>query len=172
LLAFSCECTFRGCDVKVSLTLDEYREIRTVPTHFVVALGHWLPSVEKVVRETPRYQVVEKVGTAAVVARKLASGDHRATAYASFDELSREVESRAEHVRARGPDDAAALWSALRRAEQAGAPIGELELDGDLLIEGARLRGLLALCDRDFGERAPELRAIVGRILAPMPRRT
>ena len=45
--------------------------MRGVPTHFVVAPGHVVPDVEVVVRETPRYQVVEKIGVAAKVSTQL-----------------------------------------------------------------------------------------------------
>jgi hypothetical protein len=55
----------------VSLSIDEYEEVRSVPTHFVVARGHVDRQVEFVVRETSRYQVVEKFGIAAAVAKRL-----------------------------------------------------------------------------------------------------
>jgi hypothetical protein len=68
--AYTCECT-EACDAVISLTHDEYEEVRKVPTHFVAALGHLVVGVEVVVRETPRYQVVEKIGAAAPVAARL-----------------------------------------------------------------------------------------------------
>ncbi len=34
--AFTCECT-HACEVLVSLTIDEYEEVRRVPTHFLAA---------------------------------------------------------------------------------------------------------------------------------------
>jgi hypothetical protein len=63
---FTCECT-RGCDVPVSLTIDEYERVRGVPTHFIAAPGHLVVGVEVVVADGPRYQVVEKIGAAAPV---------------------------------------------------------------------------------------------------------
>jgi len=77
-IAFACECALQSCEARVSLSVDEYEEIRKVATHFVVAPMHWIPAVERVVRETARYQVVEKIETAAIVATKLAPRDRRA----------------------------------------------------------------------------------------------
>jgi hypothetical protein len=68
---YECECTQKTCEARVSLSADEYEEVRGDPTHFVVATGHVLLDAERVVRETPRYQVVEKLGIAAEVAVKL-----------------------------------------------------------------------------------------------------
>jgi hypothetical protein len=68
--AYTCECT-RGCDALVSLTTDEYEAVRKVPTHFIAAPGHLIVGVEVVVRESARFQVVEKIGAAAPVASRL-----------------------------------------------------------------------------------------------------
>ena len=68
---YGCECATSTCDRLVSLTVDEYEEVRSVPTHFVVARGHVDPRVEFVVRESSRYQVVEKFGVAGEVATRL-----------------------------------------------------------------------------------------------------
>jgi hypothetical protein len=68
---YFCECTRADCGERVSLTIVEYEEVRKVPTHFIIARGHIVPQVERIVRETPRYQVVEKVGVAGEVAARL-----------------------------------------------------------------------------------------------------
>jgi hypothetical protein len=68
---YGCECATSTCERLVSLTVDEYEQVRSVPTHFVVARGHLDPRVEFVVRESSRYQVVEKFGVAADVATRL-----------------------------------------------------------------------------------------------------
>ena len=68
---YGCECANATCEQMVALTVDEYEEVRRVPTHFVVARGHVDSRVEFVVRETSRYQVVEKFGVAAEVATRL-----------------------------------------------------------------------------------------------------
>jgi hypothetical protein len=44
--------------------VDEYEAVRRIPTHFVVAPGHDVPEIERVVEKTERYVVVEKVGDA------------------------------------------------------------------------------------------------------------
>src|SRR3954447_15340250 len=68
---FVCECWQRTCEEPIALSLDEYEEVRRVPTRFIVARGHVLPSIETVVAETPRYQVVQKSGVAGDVAVRL-----------------------------------------------------------------------------------------------------
>src|SRR3954471_7028448 len=68
---YGCECAATACEQLLSVTVDEYEEVRSVPTHFLVARGHVDSRVEFVVRETIRYQVVEKFGVAADVATRL-----------------------------------------------------------------------------------------------------
>jgi hypothetical protein len=58
---FLCECGNDDCTAPVSLTLSEYEEVRSNPTHFLIAHGHDVIDVERVVRKTDRYAVVEKV---------------------------------------------------------------------------------------------------------------
>jgi hypothetical protein len=70
-IEFACECAQKTCELPVPLSVDEYEEVRTVPTHFVVSRGHVAAGVEVVVRETQRFQVVEKVGVAAEIAGRL-----------------------------------------------------------------------------------------------------
>ena len=60
-----------NCATLVPLTVSEYEEVRKVPTHFVIAPGHLVVGVEVVVRETSRYQVVEKIGAGAPMATRL-----------------------------------------------------------------------------------------------------
>jgi hypothetical protein len=67
---YRCECV-PDCATLVPLTVGEYEEVRKVPTHFVIAPGHLVVGVEVVVRETSRYQVVEKIGAAAPMATRL-----------------------------------------------------------------------------------------------------
>lgn len=57
---FLCECGNDDCTAPVSLTLSEYEEVRSDPTHFLSAHGHEAVDVETVVRETDRYAVVKK----------------------------------------------------------------------------------------------------------------
>jgi hypothetical protein len=67
-LAFMCECAALGCNVLVELTVAEYERIRASSVHFLLAPGHEIPAIEHVVKETPEYVVVEKVGVAGAVA--------------------------------------------------------------------------------------------------------
>jgi len=57
---FLCECGNDDCTAPVSLTLSEYEEVRSNPTHFLIAHGHEVVDLERVVLETDRYAVVEK----------------------------------------------------------------------------------------------------------------
>src|SRR4051812_41475742 len=65
---YACECASKGCNQMLSLSIAEYNEVRSDPTHILVARGHADPRVDAVVRQTARYQVVQKYGAAATVA--------------------------------------------------------------------------------------------------------
>jgi len=65
---YRCECGARSCDLLLSLTVDEYAEVRSDPAHRLVARGHMDPRVEFALRQTARYQVVQRFGVAAKVA--------------------------------------------------------------------------------------------------------
>ncbi len=58
---FLCECGDDDCTAPIRLTLAEYEEVRRIPTHFAIAKGHEVIDVEKVVNETDRFTVVEKI---------------------------------------------------------------------------------------------------------------
>jgi hypothetical protein len=61
---FFCECADVDCMEKITMTLVEYEELRSDPTHFAVKPGHEVPDHERVVEERVRYLVVEKFGRA------------------------------------------------------------------------------------------------------------
>ena len=65
---FVCECSRGDCTAKVTATLDEYRAVRAVDTHFLVATDHVDLEHERVVRRNDRHTVVEKLGEAGAVA--------------------------------------------------------------------------------------------------------
>jgi hypothetical protein len=65
-----CECGLVTCTDRVSMTAEEYEQVRGRSTTFVVAPGHELPDVERVVATNDRYRVVEKEGEARVVATR------------------------------------------------------------------------------------------------------
>jgi hypothetical protein len=70
---FVCECGDAQCVDGITLTMDEYRDVRSQPELFAVAVGHELPDVEDVVASNDRFTVVRKrEGGPAEIARELA----------------------------------------------------------------------------------------------------
>jgi hypothetical protein len=65
---FLCECSDPACTERVILTREEYEDVRSASTRFVVAKGHALPEIESVVERAKDHVVVEKEGPAADVA--------------------------------------------------------------------------------------------------------
>jgi hypothetical protein len=59
---FVCECESTNCAETISLTSEEYEEVRSDPGCFLVAPGHNVLAVEETVRATDRYLVVRKLG--------------------------------------------------------------------------------------------------------------
>jgi hypothetical protein len=57
---FLCECGDDDCTAPVSMTIAEYEEVRSEPTHFAIANGHEVVDVERVVEKNDRFSVVEK----------------------------------------------------------------------------------------------------------------
>lgn len=66
---FVCECSNPACAEALEIAPDEYERVRNNSARFIVAAGHQLPEVERVVESNDRFLVVEKFGAAAVVAR-------------------------------------------------------------------------------------------------------
>jgi hypothetical protein len=61
---FVCECADPGCAERVPATLQQYEEVRSDGTHFLLSPGHELPQVERVVKRPHRRSVVvEKFNT-------------------------------------------------------------------------------------------------------------
>jgi hypothetical protein len=63
-----CECAREDCTVRIPILVAEYEAVRSEPTKFVVVAGHSDASVERVVDAGDGYEIVEKVGEAALVA--------------------------------------------------------------------------------------------------------
>jgi uncharacterized protein YicC (UPF0701 family) len=62
---FLCECSRSDCVERISLTVRQYREIRARARVFVVAEGHEIAEIERVVgRVAPGVAAVEKTGEA------------------------------------------------------------------------------------------------------------
>jgi hypothetical protein len=68
---FLCECSRDECKEPVSISLEEYEEVRSSPRRFFVLPGHEDESVEQIVVQSDRYVVVEKIGDAAEEAEEL-----------------------------------------------------------------------------------------------------
>ena len=69
---FVCECADPRCAHRVTADLDDYEEIRSDATHFLLAPGHNEPRVERVVERTADYEIVEKFGeTVSRIVRRL-----------------------------------------------------------------------------------------------------
>jgi hypothetical protein len=60
-MPFVCECAQFGCGAPVYLTLDEFRNVRSTPGHFVTIPGHVDAKRERVVASTGRYAVVTEI---------------------------------------------------------------------------------------------------------------
>lgn len=65
---FACECADLGCVKQIDMTLDEYEAVRSDSNRFLVAPGHVVPDVERVVGESDRYVIVAKIGEGATIA--------------------------------------------------------------------------------------------------------
>jgi hypothetical protein len=65
---FVCECMDGTCDARVSLTIEEYEQIRSNSNRFFVLPGHQVPAVETVTEGNDRYLVVAKLGAGEEIA--------------------------------------------------------------------------------------------------------
>jgi hypothetical protein len=68
-----CECARDDCREPVRLSIAEYEAVRLNPVHFIVvpSADHVQPEIERVVKSTERYWVIEKLGEAAEVSEVL-----------------------------------------------------------------------------------------------------
>jgi hypothetical protein len=57
---FYCECADEKCAKRVTMSPQEYQEIHRNRRQFIIAPGHEVTSVEKVIAELPTYTIVEK----------------------------------------------------------------------------------------------------------------
>jgi hypothetical protein len=67
-----CECADPECTERIEMSLLEYEDLRSAPTHFAVAPNreHVFTDVERIVEEREDYWVVEKLGDAAEIAEE------------------------------------------------------------------------------------------------------
>ena len=69
---FVCECSDPHCAHRITAELDDYEDVRTEPTRFLVAPGHDKPAIERVIEKRGEYNIVEKFGeTVARIVRRL-----------------------------------------------------------------------------------------------------
>jgi len=74
-----CECSDEACAESLEVALAEYEAVRAHSDRFVVARGHELLAIERVVDANPRFVVVEKFGTAGEVASRATHAGQRPT---------------------------------------------------------------------------------------------
>jgi len=55
-----CECGDPSCVERVTMSRQEYEQLRSDPTHFAVFSGHDMPDVEDVIEKRRGYDVVRK----------------------------------------------------------------------------------------------------------------
>ena len=69
--SFVCECSRVSCQLKLNVSLEEYKAVRAHPGRFLCYPGHEVETIEVVVGgEPPRYVAVEKIGPGRDVAQK------------------------------------------------------------------------------------------------------
>jgi hypothetical protein len=71
LYEFLCECSDPSCGRRIQLTLEEYESVRGRGDQFALISGHEDERIERVVEHHDRYQIVQKTGIGADVAREL-----------------------------------------------------------------------------------------------------
>jgi hypothetical protein len=76
-IPFICECADTTCTRILRVRRDEYDAVRSDPTHFLVVPGHEVCNVDgvevaHVLAREPGYSIMEKIGTAGEIARRLA----------------------------------------------------------------------------------------------------
>lgn len=59
-LHFYCECSDIDCSERIVISPEEYKKIHRHTRNFVVARGHLVPEIEKVIKKMPEYDIVEK----------------------------------------------------------------------------------------------------------------
>jgi hypothetical protein len=69
-IEFLCECGDPRCTESISLSREEYEQLRSDPLLFAVEPGHEIEEVEEVVAVGERFNTVRKLGSGARVARK------------------------------------------------------------------------------------------------------
>lgn len=66
---FMCECAISECEDMIDLTVEEYNQVRSDSSWFIVRPGHVIGGVEILASDRGHYWVVEKTGIAGEEAR-------------------------------------------------------------------------------------------------------
>ncbi len=75
MAGFRCECWQEECTERIPLSGEQWTMVRAEPNRFAVAPGHVAEEFEAVIREFPRFWVVEKLGRAGKIAEQLSDSD-------------------------------------------------------------------------------------------------
>ena len=67
---FICECSASDCVERMSMTVRQYEAVRANGARFAVVPGHADPRVEQVVESAPGHEIVEKDGSAGIIAEQ------------------------------------------------------------------------------------------------------
>lgn len=59
-LHFKCECSDENCSERIPMLLSEYQKIHADRKNFIVKPDHQADSIEKVLKATPKHNVVKK----------------------------------------------------------------------------------------------------------------
>lgn len=59
-LHFYCECSNIDCSKRIIVSTEEYEKIHEDSRHFVIAKGHQILEIERVIKSTPEYDIIEK----------------------------------------------------------------------------------------------------------------
>jgi len=71
IYAFYCECSNPDCTLRLNLTVAEYEMVRSEGHRFLIAPGHNLPEIERVIMRTENWWVIAKEGEAGELADEL-----------------------------------------------------------------------------------------------------
>ena len=69
-IAVICECSETDCTERIVLLVAEYERVRSDSLLYVVARGHELPDIERVVERRDGWEIVRKVGVASEIAEE------------------------------------------------------------------------------------------------------
>jgi hypothetical protein len=69
LVSIVCECGDDRCIERIEIDSEDYAEVHRQPDRFVVVPGHAILETERVIEQAESYEVVEKTGVGAEIAK-------------------------------------------------------------------------------------------------------